>query len=255
MSPRLREEAAALALAWLFLTRVPLHRPVAATPSRLAASLGYFPAVGAVIGAIGAAVLLAAGTALPAVPAVVLSIAATCLLTGALHEDGLADTCDGLGAAGRQRALAIMRDSRIGSYGALGLGLTLALKVSALAGLAPGTAGAALVAGHSVSRLSAVALIATGSYARAAGTAGFTAAGVRARGLALAGATGAVLLLAILPFAGAGAVLTGALGLATGHGLARALFERRLGGYTGDCLGATQQLSEAGFYLGMLAWL
>ena len=255
MSPRLREAAAALALAWLFLTRVPLHRSVAATPRRLAASLGWFPAVGAVVGAVGAAVLLVAAVALPAVPAVLLSIAATCLLTGALHEDGLADTCDGLGAADSNRALAIMRDSRIGTYGALGLGLTLALKASALAGLAPGTAAAALVAGHSASRLSAVALIATSRYARAAGTARFTAAGVDGRGRALAGATGAVLLLAILPIAGAGAVLTGALGLAAGHLLARALFERRLGGYTGDCLGATQQLSEAGFYLGMLAWL
>lgn len=254
MSPRLREAAAALALAWLFLTRIPLPRRVVATPRRLAASLGWFPAVGAVIGAVGAAVLLAAATALPTAPAVLLSVATTCLLTGALHEDGLADTCDGLGGSDRDRTLAIMRDSRLGSYGALGLGLTLALKTTALAAIAPGTAAAALVAGHAASRLSAVALIATSRYARAAGTAQFTAAGVGRRELALAGATGGLLLLAILPVAGAGAVVTGALGLVAGHASARALFERRLGGYTGDCLGATQQLSEAGFYLGLLAW-
>ena len=185
-----------------------------------------------------------------------LSIAATCLLTGALHEDGLADTCDGLGAADRDRALAIMRDSRIGTYGALGLGLVLALKASALAAMRRGTAAAALVAGHAASRaVGRRSSIATSRYARAAGTgaspprASWPRARARGRHRRRAapraparrrrrrGADAA-------PSASPPATL-----------LARALFERRLGGYTGDCLGATQQLSEAGFYLGMLAWL
>ena len=73
--------------------------------------------------------------------------------------------------------------------------------------------------------------------------------------MALALAFTVLTLLCTLPAIGPGAVVTGALGLAAGHLLARALFERRLGGYTGDTLGATQQLSEVGFYLGVLAWL
>jgi adenosylcobinamide-GDP ribazoletransferase len=255
MTPRLHEEARALALAWTFLTRVPLPVGPRPTPRRLAAALRYLPLVGILIGAVGALALLLAAQALPMVPAVLLSIAATVALTGALHEDGLADTLDGLGGADADRALAIMRDSRIGTYGALGLGLTLALKASALALMPLGVAAAALVAGHATSRLSSLALVATSAYARDAGTGGFTAAGVSRRALALATAVGAVVLLLAMPFAGFGAVVTGIVGLAVGHLLARAAFERRLGGYTGDCLGATQQLSEAGFYLGLLAWL
>jgi adenosylcobinamide-GDP ribazoletransferase len=255
MSPRLRAEAGALALAWTFLTCVPLPVVVPATPHRLAASLRYLPLVGLAVGAVGATALLLAGDALPAGPAVLLSIAATIALTGALHEDGLADTLDGLGGAGPDQALAIMRDSRLGTYGALGLGLTVASKASALAAMPLGLAAAALVAGHAVSRLSSLAVVATSRYARPAGTAGFTAAGISRRGFGFATATTAAALLAIAPATGPGALVTGLAGLAAGHLLARALFERRLGGYTGDCLGATQQLSEAGFYLGILAWL
>jgi adenosylcobinamide-GDP ribazoletransferase len=255
MNRRLRAELAALGLAWQFLTRVPL--PVAVAPSRrrMARSLRYLPAAGAAVGIVAAAVLLAAGIVLPAVPAVLISTAAAAALTGALHEDGLADTLDGLGGADKPRALQIMRDSRIGSFGAVGLGLTLALKVAALAALPALVAAAALVAGHAASRLSAVVVIATGRYLRPKGTARFTERGVGRAGLAIAMGTGLAAL--VLPglAAGAGAVLAGVAGLALGHLLARALFERRLGGYTGDCLGATQQLSEAGFYLGVLAWL
>jgi adenosylcobinamide-GDP ribazoletransferase len=198
-------------------------------------------------------VLLAAGTVLPAGPAVLLAIAATSALTGALHEDGLADTFDGVAGGTRERALAIMRDSRIGVYGALALGLTLALKATALAAMPAGLAAAALVAGHAASRLSCLVVVATSRYARDAGTAGFAAAGVG--GLAVAVATGALSLAGVLVLAGGGGAVAGVAGLVAGHLLARAAFERRLGGYTGDCLGATQQLSEAGLYLGVVAWL
>jgi adenosylcobinamide-GDP ribazoletransferase len=255
MNGRLRGELAALALAWQFLTRVPLPVAVAPSRQRLARSLRYLPAAGAVIGVAAAAVLLAAGVLLPAVVAVLVSTAATVALTGALHEDGLADTLDGLGGADRARALAIMRDSRIGSFGAVGLGLTLALKVAALAALPALVAAAALVAGHAASRLSAIVVVATSRYLRPEGTGRFTRRGVGRAGLAVAGGTGLAALLVPGLAAGAGAVLAGVAGLALGHLAARALFERRLGGYTGDCLGATQQLSEAGFYLGLLAWL
>ncbi len=255
MNPRLREEARALALAWTFLTRVPLPVALRVSPQGLVAASRYLPLVGALIGAVGAAVLLLAAQVLPMPPAVILSIAATCLLTGALHEDGLADTFDGLGGGDTEHALAIMRDSRVGTYGALALGLTVATKASALAAMPLAPAAVALVAAHSTSRLSALAVIATSTYVRSSGTGRFTAGGLSRRALALAIATAAVVLLLAALFVGPGAVLAGAVGLAAGHLLSRALFERRLGGYTGDCLGATQQLSEVGFYLGVLAWL
>jgi adenosylcobinamide-GDP ribazoletransferase len=254
MSPRLRDEAAALLLAAQFLTRIPIRNPDF-TPARMAASPRYYPLVGVLVGALGAAVLLTAGAALPWTVAVLASTAATAVLTGALHEDGLADTFDGLGGATPERSLAIMRDSRLGTFGALALGLTLAAKVTALAALPPGIAAAALVAGHAASRLSSVAVVASSRYLRPAGAAGFTAEGIGAVGLALAAATGGLCHLGLGAIAGIAATAVAALGLAAGHALARSCFERRLGGYTGDCLGAVQQLSELGLYLGLVAWL
>jgi adenosylcobinamide-GDP ribazoletransferase len=250
MTGRAAAEAAAFLAALGFLTRLPLPAP----PGDMAAALRWLPAVGALIGAAAAAVLAAAATVLPMAAAVLLSIVATCLLTGALHEDGLADTFDAIGAGSRERALEIMRDSRIGTFGALALGLVLALKATALAAMPLGLAAAALVAGHAASRFSCLVVIATSRYARPTGTAGFAAPGPGAWGLAVAAATAAATLLGLL-VAGPGAALAAILGLAAGHLAARAAFERRLGGYTGDCLGATQQLSEAGLYLAIVAWL
>ena len=254
MSGRARDEVAAVLLAWRFLTRVPIPRVPAWTPARMAAAPRWFPAVGAVIGAAGAFVLVAAASVLPMPVAVLLSTAATVALTGALHEDGLADTCDGMGAATRERALEIMRDSRLGTFGALGLGLTLATKVATLAAMPVGPAAAALLAGHAASRLSSLVVVATSTYARETGAGGFTAQGIGGGALAVAAAT-TVVAAAGLAWVALGLALAGAAGLAAGHLLARGLFERRIGGYTGDCLGATQQLSEVGLYLGVLAWL
>jgi adenosylcobinamide-GDP ribazoletransferase len=199
-------------------------------------------------------VLLAAGAVLPEAPAVLLSMAATAALTGAFHEDGLADTLDGIGGADRARALEIMRDSRIGTFGTVGLGLTLALKAAALVAMPAWIAAAALVAAHAASRLSALIVVATGQYLRPEGTGGFTADGLGTGDLLVGGGTGLLCLGLLGAAAGTGAAVAGLGGLAAGHLIARAVFERRLGGYTGDCLGATQQLSEAGLYLGVLAW-
>ena len=250
-----RRELALALTAGGFLTRLPLPAPADRDPRRMAASLRWFPAVGLLIGAVGAAVFLLAGTLLGPVPALVVSTAAVAALTGALHEDGLADTLDGLGGATRERALAIMRESAIGTYGALGLGLVVAARIAALAGMGPGAAAATLVAGHGLSRLSPVLVVATSRYVRPSGTAGFAASGVASGDLAVAGATGIVTLVALGAVLGPLVALGAAAGMVLGHALARALFERRLSGYTGDCLGATQQLSEVGLILGVAACL
>ncbi len=251
----LRREFDLALLAGGFLTRLPLPAPAAYAPARMAASFRYFPAVGMLIGVVGAAVFLLAGTLFPPVPALLLATAAIAGLTGALHEDGLADTLDGLGGASRERALAIMRDSSLGTYGALGLGLAVATRVAALAGMAPFAAAAALVAGQGLSRLSLVLVVATSRYVRPAGAGRFAAAGVGSHDLAVAGATGIVCLIGLGVVIGPLVALGGAGGMVLGHALARSLFERRLGGYTGDCLGAVQQLSDVGLCLGVAACL
>jgi adenosylcobinamide-GDP ribazoletransferase len=255
----LREEWAVFMLAVQFLTRLPLPPDVGWSPARMAATPRWHPGVGLLVGAAAGAVYWMASGLWPPLIAALAATAFGVVLTGAFHEDGLADACDGLGGgATRERALEIMRDSRIGSYGAIGLALVLGAKVAALAAIgeaAPAAAALALVAGHSAGRASSVVVIATGRYVRDHGTGKPVADGIGAGGLAFALATGAVGL-GLLGLAVPGVAVAGALlGLVLGHVAMRQWYARRIGGYTGDCLGATQQTSEAGLYLGLLACL
>ena len=248
-------ELRTFALAVQFLTRLPVPAANAYSPERLAAAVRYYPLVGALIGGLCAAVFWLAHLWLPQTVSVLVAVATGLAATGAFHEDGLADTFDGLGATGdRNRALEIMRDSRLGTFGAVALAVALGLKVAALTNLAPTAVVAALVAGHGLSRLSSVVALETGTYVREAGaatpvTARMGPAGwfaVLLAGIALA--AGLVWMLSPL----ATALAFG--GLAAGHVLMRLWYERRLGGYTGDTLGAVQQSSEIGLYLGLCAW-
>ncbi|MCX7645396.1 MAG: adenosylcobinamide-GDP ribazoletransferase [Rhodobacteraceae bacterium] len=250
------EARAEFLLALQFLTRLPLPDP-GFTPERLAASTRWHPAAGAVIGALVGLVWWAGAALFPPLVAVLLATAFGLLLTGCFHEDGFADTCDGLGGgATRERALEIMKDSRIGTYGAAGLGMMLAGRVASLAALA-GSAPLfwVLVAGHALSRAAAVQVIATSTYVRDHGTGKPVADGIGRDGLRFALLSGAAALAPLALAAGPLAALAGLAGLALGTLAMRQAFERRLGGYTGDCLGAVQQCAEAGFYLGLLAWL
>lgn len=249
---RAAEEWAVFLLATQLLTRLPVPAPDF-TPARMAATPRWLPGVGALVGAVSGAVFWLAALVWPPGLAALAAVAAGLLATGAFHEDGFADACDGLGGgATRERVLEIMRDSRIGTYGGAGLGLMLAGRVLALAALPAGVVVMALVAGHALSRLSAVAVIATSAYVRDHGTGKPVAAGIGRGGLAFAAASG---LAAAAPLAvmAPAATAAGLAGLAIGHVAMRRRFERRLGGYTGDCLGAVQQTSELGFYLGVLA--
>lgn len=239
------------AAAWLFLTRIPVPWRVPDVEARLGRSTPWFPAVGAAVGAAGAlAWWLGDALADPLVGAVA-AVAVTALVTGALHEDGLADTFDGLGgAAARERALARMRDSHLGSYGAVALVLVLLGRVAALVSLGP-RAPAALVGAHALSRLAGPVLLQWLPYARADGGTGTAFAGGAGRApLALAAlATLALTLLLWGPAAAAWAWLAaGVVVLTLG-----AWFRRRLGGVTGDTLGAACQLGELAVYLALLA--
>ncbi|BEP68770.1 adenosylcobinamide-GDP ribazoletransferase [Variovorax sp. V35] len=254
-------------LAVQFFTRVPVTGKLADwvgfSPQMLRAAAAHLPAIGWIAGGVAAAVFVAVGAGLPgaagAFAAAVLSTVATVMLTGAFHEDGLADVADGLGgSASGERALEIMKDSRIGAFGAVALVLALGLKFGLLAALAArglDVAAVAIVGAHVLSRLAPLFLIRWLPYVG-------DSSGSKAKPLADA-ISGGALLVAVLWAAPAVALLLcahdavdvgaalAALVLAGGW-MAR-LFVRRLQGFTGDGLGATQQVCELTIYLA-LAW-
>jgi adenosylcobinamide-GDP ribazoletransferase len=241
-------------LAVQFLTRLPVPRDLPFSEARLTEATKFFPLVGLMIGLIGAGVLWAASLVFPLPVAVLLSTVATIAATGAFHEDGLADAADGLGGGlTRERAMEIMRDSRIGTYGAVTLGLTLALKVAALASLPPMVALPLIALGHGISRYAPVAVVFCATYARDEG-AKFVAPTISAGGHALAAVTAALLVAALVWAIGPAALVGVVGGVILALGMAR-IYLRKLGGFTGDCLGATQQMAELGLILGVLAWL
>ncbi|BDI04911.1 adenosylcobinamide-GDP ribazoletransferase [Sphaerotilus microaerophilus] len=252
-------------IALQFFTRVPVTGRLADwvgwSPEAMHASARHYPAVGLLVGAFSA-LLLAAAQLWPLPVAVGLAMAGSVWLTGGFHEDGLADTCDGLGGAvSRERALTIMKDSRLGSYGALGLVFVLGLKAAALHGLAVQSlplAAALLVWAHAASRALPVALLWLLPYAGDVEHAKAKPMAQQISGAGLAVALGWVALAtgALVVVLGAWglplAALVGLIGM--GAWCAR-WYRRRLGGFTGDTLGAAQQLGELAAYLGALALL
>jgi adenosylcobinamide-GDP ribazoletransferase len=257
---RLGHELRLALVALQFLTRVPVLRRLGFEPDWLQQSIRHFPLVGAAIGGFAAGALWLALALWPPAVAAVLAVAATAWLTGAFHEDGLADTLDALGGGvPRERALAIMKDSRIGSYGALALVLAVALQVAALAALAAADAAAAcaaLVWAHAASRALPLWLVWRLPYAGDAehAKAKPLATTIGAGGLGLAAATLAALaalLLWALPAAWPALLAATAATAATGLWCRRWL-RRRLGGFTGDTLGAAQQIA---LLAALLAWL
>ncbi|HTV96034.1 MAG TPA: adenosylcobinamide-GDP ribazoletransferase [Steroidobacteraceae bacterium] len=251
-----------LLVAAQFLTRLPTPEMKHYQPDWLAQSARYFPLVGVLVGLINVAVWWLAARWLPPAVAIGLMMAVSMLVTGALHEDGFADACDGLGAgASRERALAIMKDSRIGAYGAIGLFLVLGLKWAALDALPGASFALIVIASHMFSRWCAIGPIAFLPYVRAEADG---KARPFADRLSVPGwiASGIVGLAAVGAFAWAGArhgaLDVSLLGVAACAAalcalLAAGYLRHRIGGYTGDCLGAVQQLAELGFLLGALA--
>lgn len=244
-----------------FFTRIPVPAWVGHSAEQLEQAVRYFPLVGALVGGISAGTLWLAALVLPLHLAVVLGMVAGILVTGAFHEDGLSDFADGMGGGhAKEKVLSIMKDSRVGAYGVIALVLALLLKYQALLALCgerpPGFAAATLVAAHVVSRLMAASIMQTQNYIRDDDSARAKPAAQRvsATSFSIAVLTG-IASLGLLFAAGAhGAALLTAAGAAL---LMRVYLawrlKKRLGGYTGDCLGAVQQLAELAFYLGLLA--
>lgn len=260
MTRALVHELRLVLVALQYFTRLPMPRLQRFDVQWLSQSVRYFPLAGLAVGLASALVLLAASWLLPWPVAALLALAASLWVTGAFHEDGLADTFDALGGhVPRERALAIMRDSRIGTYGAAALVLSLLLRWQVLVALPLAEAVAYLVCAHPLARAMAAALMASLPYVRLDEDA-------KAKPVAQPmGAAQAALTLAIglAPTAVAAAWVpawTFALACAAGatavvHGVSRRWFRRRLGGYTGDALGCTEQVGEIAFGLAMLAAL
>jgi adenosylcobinamide-GDP ribazoletransferase len=241
-----------------FMTIIPVSSSVSAQePDWLSRCVKYFPAVGLGVGLASAVVWWLAGAIWGPLIAALLAVTTSIVITGALHEDGLADTADGFGGGWTiEKRLAIMKDSRIGTYGALALGLGTALRVAALADWPLWTGVAALIAVHAAARITPAFVLSRMTYQGdvAAMKVTYEESPVRPDELRFALM---VVLIALLPLAFIS--LTSVLsGLLLGGALAAALaaWSRRLiGGYTGDVLGAIEQVFEIGFLLGVAAVL
>jgi adenosylcobinamide-GDP ribazoletransferase len=225
-----------------FLTRVPVGRAVALDGHDVARAAIAFPLVGAGVGALTGGVAVLLHPWLPSFLAAGIALAVAVMATGAMHVDALADTLDAAGATTREQALEIMRDPRLGTFGASAIALDVLIKTGAIAVLLDrGGALAALVAAGAVSRSVSAPLAAVLPYPRAQGGPGSVLTG-RVGRLA---ASVTVLLgvgIAVLVAGASGAVLVGTAAVVTA-GLAL-IYRRWLGGATGDCLGATTEVSE-----------
>jgi len=265
-------------LAVQFFTRIPITGRLADwvgySPERLRSSAAHFPGIGVVVGGLAAAVyallqMLLPETTFTPLAAAVFSTIATVLMTGGFHEDGLADVADGLGGSyDRERALEIMKDSRVGAFGAMALVLALLSKVAVLAILGsvegiPAAAEespfsgwyvcAALWTGHIVSR--GLPLIVIGLLPHVGDTATSKskplADQISSNGLLIAFAwCFGALALATFALDAINLIVACSFSVLALLALLR-LFKRRLQGFTGDCLGTTQQVCEIAFYLGL----
>ena len=220
-----------------FLTRVPVRRALGAEDVSRGAVV--FPLVGAGVGALSGVAVLVLYPSVPALAAAGVAVAVEVVITGAMHVDALADTADAAGAQTREQALEIMRDSRIGSFGAAALVVDLLTRAAAIAGLA-GSPVAALVAAGALSRAASLPLAAAMPYARAEGGPGSVLTGR----VGWTSAVVAVLVALVVAIGASGLDGLWAAAAAAGTALVLGLvFRRWLGGVTGDALGAVTELS------------
>jgi adenosylcobinamide-GDP ribazoletransferase len=233
-----------LRVATAFLTRVPLARPTD-SPRALARAVPWFPVVGAGIGLAVAGTFAAATAVLPSLPAAAIAVGAGIALTGAFHEDGLADFADAFGGRTREDALRIMKDPTHGTFGVVAIGLSILIRTAALSGLDGWTAVAVLPAAHALARAAALLLLGFLPPATGSGLGADYAAWTRGPTLAAAAAAG--VLVGVLGLRGWAIVAVAAV--AIGVLVVGVLAWRRLGGITGDVLGAAEQVGEAAVLL------
>jgi adenosylcobinamide-GDP ribazoletransferase len=224
-----------------FLTRLPIDRRGTVGPADVARGVAAFPVVGAMIGAIGAALAWTLAFAFPAGVAAVVAVAGELILTGGLHVDGLADTFDGFGGTTREHALEIMRDHSIGAYGAAAIAVDLVCKTVVIAALVERPRGLwMLVAAGAVSRATAAVLGIVVPYARPTGG---TGGALRDHGRPALAVCAAFMALAIAAASAGMRGLFACVAAAAAAGLWAWSCRRRLGGMTGDTLGAVVEMT------------
>lgn len=235
-----------------FFTRFPVSAPAGVGPGGLAGAARAFPLAGLVIGLVGSLIYwLAMELGLSGLLAALLAVAATVIAGGALHEDGLADFADMLGVRGdRERKLVIMRDSRIGSYGTLALGFSVAIKVGALVGLGePRLVAGALIASHVIGRAVLPVIMCSLPLARSGGLAHDAGTPSKA---GMYQALGLGLLLAAFA-CGPGSALVSLVVAVVAAFLVSQLARRQIGGYTGDVLGAAQEIAQLAILINIVS--
>lgn len=235
-------------------TRIPVAQWANFSSTNIQKSLRFFPFMGYVVGGISASVFLLSHGYLSLSVSVVLSMIASVLLTGAFHEDGLADTCDGLGGAWtRDDALKIMKDSRIGVYGTIALVLVFLLKFTLLSSMSVVHISTTLIVAHVVSRWMVLGYCRGSRYVQQADQRKMEAIaqGVSRQDYWIGSLFG-VSALALI----GGWIVCGVVAVVwIGRIMLGRYIDQRLGGYTGDCCGAMQQVCELLFYVGMgVAW-
>ncbi len=243
-----------------FATRLPVPaRPgedAHAAPD-FATAARAMPLAGLTVGLIGGlAMVLAGAAALPAAGVALIGLATSALVTGALHEDGLADVADGFGGGRtRERKLDIMKDSRVGTFGVLALLFAIGLQAAALAGIVAAhgalAGGAAFLAAATLSRAAMLWPMIRLPSARADGASASVGRPSREAGATAAGIAALVAAVILLPSAGIGAMLAALMATIVGGVVMTALAERHIGGQTGDVIGATQQVSQIAILLAL----
>ena len=235
----------------MFFTRIPCPSFTDHDPEYLNRSSKYFTLVGLLLGALcGFSFWLSIQIFSPSI-AILLSMAASLLLTGAFHEDGLADVCDGFGGGWTKlKILDIMKDSRVGTYGLVGLGLVLAIKFIALNEMPIEIVMIVLISGHAVSRLTSVSLIYTDEYAREdlLSKSKPLATKMSHVDYLIAAFFGLIPLLLMKNYW----IFLSIIPLIVVKLYFSRYFNKWIGGYTGDCLGAVQQIAEIVYYLSVL---
>lgn len=261
---RLHQQKRYLQLAIGYFTRIPVATLPNFEVEELNHAIKFFPLVGYVVGAAGALVFYVAHYFFSPALAVLFSMVAIIYLTGAFHEDGLADSADALGGGWDQaQILGIMQDSRLGTYGVIALLLAVVIKFQALTEITYTAMGAILITAHALSRLSVIWLMTGLDYVRFTGKAKPLASKVSQSAIGLAHLLGLLPLLGVIFYLWAqGYALFSIVQLVGWIMLPmiaitywwRLKIKRWIGGYTGDTLGAMQQLAELSIYLGYLAW-
>ncbi|MEN8156164.1 MAG: adenosylcobinamide-GDP ribazoletransferase [Bacteroidota bacterium] len=248
----LREELKIFFTAVMFYTRIPVPKSTGFSPEALNRATRYFPLIGILVGGAGGAVFLGSSQFLGIHLSIVISLLFTVLLTGAFHEDGLADFCDGFGGGvSKEKILAIMKDSRLGTYGTIALIMLFLVKTGLIAEIGLREIPLAILVAGAWSRLNPVLLIYTSTYVT-------DTDGSKSKPVGLKGSAATLVIALIFGLAPLLLVDWKIIPLLVGTQLIilllfRGYLHRKIGGFTGDTLGALQQLSEVGFYLTCVA--